>query len=434
MQTSPTAPKPSTVTPRVSQSAGANLVMNSTKDNPVAVLDSGMQVITCVSNVTDPVVSAGEGESPSLVVFRCGTPLALLRVVICGDASLAKARGCRRPKACMSQGDVARNGGAEGNVPRHEGAEGPQLACRKAMWLGTRVPKARGYRMPKACMSQGNVARHEGAEGPKLACRKAMWLGTRVPKAQGCRRPKACMSQGNVARHEGAEGNVARHGGAEGPKLACRKAMWLGGWASVRYRRRGLNFVALSGVLSSIDSALALPFGKADWRAFFVSSRLRWVSLFKFNRVLPFGRIKCRQRGLHPVDKLPFFTISTFWQGTSGINLFVGDPRRSTRELEPRLLLCRRKTHFRGARHLPKLSAAKPNLQDTCRHHNGLHKVSHRNFVQSSHFHLPINREQFPGKTKNYSPTFTVTLPELLPVTDLGIGEPSAGTTPVSEA
>ncbi|KAI5343917.1 hypothetical protein L3X38_011793 [Prunus dulcis] len=31
-----------------------------------------------------------EGESPSLVVFRCGTPLALLRVVICGDASLAK--------------------------------------------------------------------------------------------------------------------------------------------------------------------------------------------------------------------------------------------------------------------------------------------------------------------------------------------------------
>ncbi|KAI5311164.1 hypothetical protein L3X38_045488 [Prunus dulcis] len=33
---------------------------------------------------------ACEGKSPSLVVFRCGTPLALLRVVICGDASLAK--------------------------------------------------------------------------------------------------------------------------------------------------------------------------------------------------------------------------------------------------------------------------------------------------------------------------------------------------------
>ncbi|KAI5344166.1 hypothetical protein L3X38_012043 [Prunus dulcis] len=64
---------------------------------------------------------------------------------------------------------------------------------------------------------------------------------------------------------------------------------------------------------------------------------------------------------------------------------------------QPRLLLCRRKTHFRGARHLPKLSAAKPNLQDTCRHHNGLHKVPHWNFVQSSHFHLPINREQYPG-------------------------------------
>ncbi|KAI5342964.1 hypothetical protein L3X38_010840 [Prunus dulcis] len=100
---------------------------------------------------------------------------------------------------------------------------------------------------------------------------------------------------------------------------------------------------------------------------------------------------------------------------------------------QPRLLPCRKKTHFRGARHLPKLSAAKPNLQDTCRHHNGLHKVPHWNFVQSSHFHLPINREQYPGKNKDYSPTFTVTLPELLPVTDLGIGEPSAGTTPVSE-
>ncbi|KAI5351697.1 hypothetical protein L3X38_004588 [Prunus dulcis] len=65
---------------------------------------------------------------------------------------------------------------------------------------------------------------------------------------------------------------------------------------------------------------------------------------------------------------------------------------------QPRLLLCRRKTHFRGARHLPKLSAAKPNLQDTCRHHNGLHKVPHWNFVQSSHFHLPINREQYPAQ------------------------------------
>ncbi|KAI5337024.1 hypothetical protein L3X38_016293 [Prunus dulcis] len=75
---------------------------------------------------------------------------------------------------------------------------------------------------------------------------------------------------------------------------------------------------------------------------------------------------------------------------------------------QPRLLPCRRKTHFRGARHLPKLSAAKPNLQDTCRHHNGLHKVPHWNFVQSSHFHFPINREQYPGKTKNDSPTFTV--------------------------
>ncbi|CAL8163060.1 unnamed protein product [Prunus armeniaca] len=33
-------------------------------------------------------------------------------------------------------------------------------------------------------MSQGDVARHKGAEGDtKLACCKAMWLGTGVPKA-----------------------------------------------------------------------------------------------------------------------------------------------------------------------------------------------------------------------------------------------------------
>ncbi|KAI5316288.1 hypothetical protein L3X38_045464 [Prunus dulcis] len=30
------------------------------------------------------------GSLPSLVVFRCGTPLALLRVVTCGNASLDK--------------------------------------------------------------------------------------------------------------------------------------------------------------------------------------------------------------------------------------------------------------------------------------------------------------------------------------------------------
>ncbi|BBH09020.1 Plant protein of unknown function D [Prunus dulcis] len=38
----------------------------------------------------------------------------------------------------------------------------------------------------------------------------------------------------------------------------------------------------------------------------------------------------------------------------------------------------RMKTHFRGARHLPKLPIAKPNLQDTCRHHDDLHKVPHQ--------------------------------------------------------
>ncbi|KAI5347436.1 hypothetical protein L3X38_015315 [Prunus dulcis] len=49
----------------------------------------------------------GEGESPSLVVFRCGTPLALLRVVTCGNASLDKVmtsqsmtRGCSSLASC----------------------------------------------------------------------------------------------------------------------------------------------------------------------------------------------------------------------------------------------------------------------------------------------------------------------------------------------
>ena len=57
----------------------------------------------------------------------------------------------------------------QGDGLRHEGAEGDtKLAC-----------------------LQGNVFRHGGAEDKenaegdmKLACHKAMWLGTRVPKAQ----------------------------------------------------------------------------------------------------------------------------------------------------------------------------------------------------------------------------------------------------------
>ncbi|CAL2265928.1 unnamed protein product [Prunus armeniaca] len=75
-------------------------------------------------------------------------------------------------------------------------------------------------------MLQGNVARHEGAEGKwdvegtKLACRRAMCLGKGVSKAKGCRRRhKACVLQGNVARHGGAEGDT---------RLAFCKAMWLG--------------------------------------------------------------------------------------------------------------------------------------------------------------------------------------------------------------
>ncbi|CAL8169313.1 unnamed protein product [Prunus armeniaca] len=64
----------------------------------------------------------------------------------------------------MSQSDVARHDGAEGDT---------KLACRKAMWLGTMVQKA-----------TQDVARHGGAEGDtRLAYRKAMWLGTMVPKA-----------------------------------------------------------------------------------------------------------------------------------------------------------------------------------------------------------------------------------------------------------
>ncbi|CAL8096509.1 unnamed protein product [Prunus armeniaca] len=56
----------------------------------------------------------------------------------------------------MSQGNVARHEGAEGvlqgNVARYKGAKrDTKLACCKAMWLGM--------------------------------CRKAMWLGTKVPKA-----------------------------------------------------------------------------------------------------------------------------------------------------------------------------------------------------------------------------------------------------------
>ncbi|KAI5339901.1 hypothetical protein L3X38_019174 [Prunus dulcis] len=83
--------------------------------------------------------------------------------------------------------------------------------------------------------------------------------------------------------------------------------------------------------------------------------------------------------------------------------------RLTTRQ--PRLLPCRRKTHFRGAGHLPKLPSAKPNIHDTCRHHNGLHKVPHWNFVQSSHFHFPINREQNPGLTNPFHPRASALFP-----------------------
>ncbi|KAI5338436.1 hypothetical protein L3X38_017707 [Prunus dulcis] len=100
---------------------------------------------------------------------------------------------------------------------------------------------------------------------------------------------------------------------------------------------------------------------------------------------------------------------------------FQGRAVPATKQLAPRqpcLLPCRRKTHFRGARHLPKLSNAKPNIHDTCRHHNGLHKVPHWNFVQSSHFHFPINREQNPGLTNPFHPRASAFFPseDLVPL------------------
>ncbi|CAL2236721.1 unnamed protein product [Prunus armeniaca] len=80
------------------------------------------------------------------------------------------------------------------------------------------------------CMLQDNVARHRDAKGKgdvkgtKLACRKAMCLGTRVPKAtQTLHVCKAmCLGTGVPKVTQG----VARHGGTEGDaKLGCRKAM-----------------------------------------------------------------------------------------------------------------------------------------------------------------------------------------------------------------
>ncbi|CAL2276918.1 unnamed protein product [Prunus armeniaca] len=72
-------------------------------------------------------------------------------------------------------------------------------------------------------MSQGDGPRHEGTESDtKLACCKAMWLGTEMPKAtqslhvarqcgraRRCRKQhKACVSQGNVTKHDSAEGDT----------------------------------------------------------------------------------------------------------------------------------------------------------------------------------------------------------------------------------
>ncbi|CAL8174800.1 unnamed protein product [Prunus armeniaca] len=39
---------------------------------------------------------------------------------------------------------------------------------------------------------------------------------------------------------------------------------------------------------------------------------------------------------------------------------------------------------------------AKTTLHDTCHHRNDLHKVPHRKSTPTSHFHSPINTEQYP--------------------------------------
>ncbi|CAL8091016.1 unnamed protein product [Prunus armeniaca] len=68
------------------------------------------------------------------------------------------------------------------------------MRCRKAS-LKLNDDRARGCRRQhQASMSQGKVARHEGAGGnTKLACRKAMWLDTKVPKGtQSLRVARRC--------------------------------------------------------------------------------------------------------------------------------------------------------------------------------------------------------------------------------------------------
>ncbi|CAL2236231.1 unnamed protein product [Prunus armeniaca] len=76
-------------------------------------------------------------------------------------------------------------------------------------------------------MSQGNMARHGGAGGDTKRTRvpeatQSSHVARQCGQARRCRRQhKAGMSQGDVTRHEGAGGNT---------KLACRKAMWLGTW------------------------------------------------------------------------------------------------------------------------------------------------------------------------------------------------------------
>ncbi|CAL2256747.1 unnamed protein product [Prunus armeniaca] len=137
----------------------------------------------------------GEGESPSLVVFRCGTPVTLLRVVTCGSASLTKVMTSQSMALHWPSNTTVHLPSCIVHSPKSPSKKdiggrevATNLACHRVMWLGKRVPKATQslhvarLRVPKATQ---DVARHEGPKGDiKLACHKAMWLGTGVPKGR----------------------------------------------------------------------------------------------------------------------------------------------------------------------------------------------------------------------------------------------------------
>ncbi|VVA40406.1 Hypothetical predicted protein [Prunus dulcis] len=160
-----------------------------------------------------------------------------------GHETAYQKRKCRRArgaegKACMSQG----------SVPRHKGVEGPKLARRKVICLGK---KARGCQRPKTCVSQGEVwkgtgvwklaccktryRRARGAESAKLAYRK-----TRRRKAQGAEDTRLACHKRRCQRALGSESaklaycktRRRRSWGAEDTRLACRKRRCRRAWGA----------------------------------------------------------------------------------------------------------------------------------------------------------------------------------------------------------